>query len=145
MRTSKSKQSADHDASVTIPILEETAFVDTRVTEVGSVRVRKVVEQREQVIDEPSMREHVRVERRLVNRVVETVPELRQEGETWIVPLVEEEVVLQKRLVLKEELLITRTREEIHEPEKVVLRSERAIVERAEKKEGPEAEREAGG
>ena len=55
---------------------------------------------------------------------------MRTEGDTTIIPVVEEIIEVQKRLFLKEEIHIRRetTREEVAVP--VELRKERAVVER---------------
>jgi stress response protein YsnF len=50
----------------------------------------------------------VEVERVPIGRVVETAPEPREQDGVWIVPVVEEELVLRTRLVLKEEVHIRR-------------------------------------
>jgi stress response protein YsnF len=62
--------------------------------------------------------------------VVETAPAIRTEGDVTILPIVEEVLVVEKRLVLKEELHIRRRvgSEAIEVP--VTLRKQRAIVER---------------
>ena len=72
----------------------------------------------------------VEVTRVPVNRVVETVPEIRTEGDMTIVPVLEAVLVVEKRLVLKEELRIRRraTTETVEVP--VTLRKQRAVVER---------------
>jgi stress response protein YsnF len=47
-----------------------------------------------------------------------------------IVPLYEEVLVVEKRLMLREELHITTTRTEMHQPQSVTLRSEDVVIER---------------
>jgi stress response protein YsnF len=61
--------------------------------------------------------------------VDEPVP-TRTEGETTIIPVMEEVLVVEKRLRLKEELHVTRRRTEHRDPQRVTLRSERVEVER---------------
>jgi stress response protein YsnF len=41
---------------------------------------------------------------------VDVAPEPRQEGDTWIIPVIEEVLVVEKRLVVKEEIRLTRHR-----------------------------------
>jgi stress response protein YsnF len=65
-----------------------------------------------------------------VDRVVETAPETRTEGDVTIVPVLEEVLVVEKRLVLKEELHIRRRVETETAEVPVTLRKQRAIVER---------------
>ena len=66
-----------------------------------------------------------------MDRVVEAPTEIRQEGETTIIPVFEERLVMQKQLVLKEEIYITRRRTEREHEEHVVLRREEVDVQRA--------------
>lgn len=58
------------------------------------------------------------------------MPQIRFEGDTTIVPVVEEVAVVQKRLVLREEIRITKRRRERRERMQVPLRRERAEVTR---------------
>jgi hypothetical protein len=58
-----------------------------------------------------------------VNRLVDAHPEVREEGGTIVVPVVEEVIVIEKRLMLKEEVRITRRRSEVSEPRRIVLDS----------------------
>lgn len=101
------------EGSVTIPLMEET---------------RRVME-REETIDEPLLRESVEVERVPINRIVAEAPPSRQEGDTLIIPVLEEVLVVEKRLMLKEEVRITRTQTEVHQPQAVTLRTEEAVIE----------------
>ena len=112
-----------------IPVVEEELNVAKRQMVTGKVRITKTIREEEAVVDEPLRVERVQVERVPIDRVVEAVPETRREGDVTIIPVVEE--VLIKRLVLKEEIRITRTVQERHHPEKVILRREEVKIERA--------------
>jgi uncharacterized protein (TIGR02271 family) len=128
-----------------IPVLQEELNVGTRRVEVDAgVRVEKTVEEREERVDEPLTREEVDVERVAVNRPVDGPVAVRYEGDTMIVPVLEEVVVVEKRLMLKEEIRITRRRREFHAPQRVVLRREHATVERIEDPESHDAPPPAG-
>ena len=63
-----------------------------------------------------------------VDRVVETAPEIRQEGDVMIIPIVEEEVVLVTRLVLREEIHVRKKTTQRTEQFTVKLRAERAEI-----------------
>ena len=97
--------------------------------ETGRVRISKVVREHEERVDEPLLREEVVIERVPINRFVEEAIPLRSEGDTIIVSLLEEVPVVEKRLMLKEELRITVRRVEARKPTSVTLRSEEATVE----------------
>jgi uncharacterized protein (TIGR02271 family) len=120
------------DAQIAIPVIQEEARVDKRIIDTGSgIRLHKTVSSREQLIDVPLLREELAVEHVPVGRVVDEndVPQSRYEGDMLVIPVLEEVLVVQKQLVLKEELRITRNRREIHEPQTVRLRSEQVGVE----------------
>ena len=123
------QNAAREDDTVVIPIVEEKLTVDKRTVTTGGVRVVKRVTEREEVVDEALLRESVTVERVPINQIVAEAPPSRQEGDTLIVPVLEEVLVTEKRLLLKEEIRITRAQTTVHEPQTVTLRSEEAILE----------------
>jgi uncharacterized protein (TIGR02271 family) len=113
-----------------IPLVEEHVSIAKHKVPTGRVRIRTVVDERETWVREELAREEATVERVPIDREVTEAPEMRQEGDVLIVPIVEEVLVVEKRLVLKEELHIRKKRqvEQIEQP--VTLRSTRAVVER---------------
>jgi uncharacterized protein (TIGR02271 family) len=119
----------DGDRAV-VPVVAEELAVTTRRVPTGGVRVRKTVARREAVVDEPLLREQVEIERVAVNRPVEAAPPVREEGDTVVIPLVEETLVVEKRLMVREEIRITRRRVEARDPRRVTLRSEQVEVDR---------------
>jgi uncharacterized protein (TIGR02271 family) len=123
-----------------VPVLEEQLQVHKREVVTGKVRVTKVVQEREEVVDEPLLSEDVEVKRVPIDRWVDNPVSIRQEGDTLIIPLLEEVLVVEKRLRVKEEIHVTRRRSESHRPERVVLRSEEATVDRLEVSGGAEAD-----
>lgn len=118
------------DGRIVMPVVAETLDVQKRKVETGGVRIKKVVHEREEVVDEPLMREEVQVKRVPVNRVVDAPVPVRHVGNTMIISLLEEVLVVEKRLMLKEELHITKGEVETYKPQRVTLRSEEAFVER---------------
>lgn len=117
------------DGQIVVPLVEEELRVGKQTVETGRVRVHKTVHEREAVVDEPLLHEDVVVTRVPVNAPVSGPVAARQEGDTLIVPLLEEVLVVEKRLVVREELRITRRRTEVRQPRTVQLRSEEATVE----------------
>ena len=77
---------------------------------------------------------HVRVEieRVPIGRTIEVVPSISQEGDTTIIPVVEEIVVVERRLVLKEEVRIRRVSTKEQHQETVVLRQREVLITREE-------------
>lgn len=121
-----------------LPLAEETLSVAKAVRTTGRVRVRTVVDTAEQVVSADLATEGVEVTHVPVDREVDAVPAVRTEGDVTIVPVVEEIVVVEKRLVLREELHIRRVRSTEHVEVPVELRRERAVVERVGAEEGGE-------
>lgn len=117
---------------IVVPVVEEELRVGKRVVETGRVRVTKTVSEHEEVVDQPLMREEYDVERVVVDEFVDGPVGPRYEGETLIVPVLEEVLVVEKRLVVREELRLTRRRTEERNPQRVKLLSEEVSVERAE-------------
>jgi uncharacterized protein (TIGR02271 family) len=113
-----------------IPLVEETVSIGKREVVTGRVRVRTVTDAVEELAHADVRRETVEVTRVPIDRMVETAPEIRTEGDVTILPVVEEVLVVEKRLVLKEELHIRRraTTETVEVP--VSLRKQRVEVER---------------
>lgn len=116
------------DEKIVIPVVEEQAFINKQVVETGKVRISKRVSQHEELIDEPLLREEVTVERIPINQYVDQTPQVRQEGDIMIIPVVQEQIVMQKRLVLVEELRVRKQIIETHQPQSVTLRKETVDV-----------------
>jgi uncharacterized protein (TIGR02271 family) len=114
-----------------IPVLREEVVIQTRQVQSGGVRVHKLVNERTETVEQPTMRDQVEVERVSIGRVVnaEAMPHARQEGDTLIIPILEEMLVVEKRIVLKEEVRITKRRTEEVEQVQVVLREEQVQIE----------------
>ena len=121
----------EHDREV-IPLVEERAVVLKRKKLTGGVRVRTVVHEDEEVVDEPLTTEEIEVERVPLDRWVKAPIPVRQEGETTIITLLEEVVVVEKRLRATEEVRITKRRTTRQTSQHVTLRREEAVVERLE-------------
>jgi uncharacterized protein (TIGR02271 family) len=115
---------------MTIPVVVEELDVHKRKVTTAHVRVVKRVHRREQVVDEPIVSETVEVQRVPINQPVEQLPEVRQEGDTTIIPVLEERLIVTKQLVLVEEVHVIRRRHERHEPQTVTLAREQVDIER---------------
>ena len=114
-----------------IPVVEERLEVSRERVETGRVRISKSVEAREVVVDDPLKRETVRVEHVPINQVVTgDVPQVREEGDVTVIPILEERIVTRTELVLVEEVRIHRDHSEYHNPQRVTLRKEVVAVER---------------
>jgi uncharacterized protein (TIGR02271 family) len=113
-----------------IPVIAEEIAVGKQVVESGKVRISKRISEHEELVDVPLFREEVRVERVPVNLFVEALPPVRQEGDTMIIPVVEEQIVIQKKLLLVEELRVRKEVVEHHQPQTVNVRKEEVEIKR---------------
>lgn len=84
---------------------------------------------RDLVLLERTAEEDVDVQRVPVGRVVDVMPEVRTEGDTTIVPVVEETVVVRKRFLGREEMRITKRRSERKRRIRVPVRREQVEIE----------------
>lgn len=124
------QQAKIENPELIIPVIQEQARIDKEIVETGKVRILKKVGEHEKLIDVPLMREEVAIERVPVNQFVETAPEPRLDGDTFVIPVVREEVVIQKRLLLVEELHVRKQILESHEPQSVTLKKEEVEITR---------------
>jgi uncharacterized protein (TIGR02271 family) len=115
-----------------IELVEERLTVEKRDIERGRVVVRKHVDTREEIAEAVLQQDELSVERVPLGVPVDAPPPVREEGDVLIVPVLEEQLVIQTRLILKEELRITRRRREETFRQPVHLRAERAEVVREE-------------
>ena len=109
--------------------MAEALEIDKRRVETGRVRIRKVVHEREEVIDLSLLSEEVSIERLAIHRFVDEAIPIRYEGDTMTISLLAEVAVVEKLFMLKEELRITRRQVETYQPRRVTLRREEATVE----------------
>ena len=123
----------DEDDHETVPLVEERAVVRKRKRLTGGVRVRTTVHEDAQVIDETLRAEQVEVKRvPLDDRWVAAPVPVRLEGDTTIVTLHEEVVVVETRLRATEEVHLIRRHADRSARKHVTLRREEAVIERLE-------------
>src|SRR5215469_3281613 len=115
---------------VVIPLHAEEVSVGKRQVATGRVKVSTLTRAREELVEELLQNERVEVDRVPVGKVITQMPEVRTEDDTMIIPVVEEVVVLQRQLVLKEEVRVRRIRETQNYREYVVLRRQEAVITR---------------
>jgi uncharacterized protein (TIGR02271 family) len=113
-----------------ISLAAEEVAVAKQVVETGRVQIARVTHEREQLIDEMLARETAEIDRVPVGRQVDAMPGVRQEGDVTIIPIVEEMLVVERRLFLKEEVRIRRVRTTEKHQESVTLRYQEAVVTR---------------
>ena len=124
----------DAAGEVVLPLVEENLLVGKRRVETGRVRVSVNTEIQEQIVRETLRSERTELERVAVGRELapgEPAPAMRQEPDgTVVVPVLEEVLVVERRLVLKEEIRmrLVAVDETVEQP--MTVRRQHASVER---------------
>ena len=113
----------------TMALHVEDAVLSKRVRKTV-VRAATVTSTRDELVEADLAHDQIVVERVAIGRIVEAVPPARQEGDVTILPVVEEEVVVTRRLVLKEEVHLRRVRTVTRHSETVELREQHVAVTR---------------
>lgn len=104
------RQNADEQELMTskIPVLEERLNIGVKQVETGVVQVHKKIISQEVSQDIAVSHDEVEIERIPVNQYVEAAPAIRYEGDTTIISVVKEVLVVEKRLIVIEELHLTK-------------------------------------
>ena len=114
-----------------IPVIREELDVKKRTVDTGTVRVCKTVRTNEVVAEQPLIEEDIVIERVPVNRSAESIAPVRHEGDTTIIGVYEERLVVVKQLFLKEEIRLTRRKTEKRTTQSIELREEEVTITRA--------------
>jgi uncharacterized protein (TIGR02271 family) len=124
---------------VIVPILAEELKIARQKVVTGGVRVHKTVQERTETVDQPIFQENIEVQRVPINQFVQEPPQVRYEGDVMVIPLLEETLVVEKRLVLREEVRIVKRSKTVNQPQQVVVRREEATLERIQPEAGNQA------
>jgi len=117
-----------------IPIIEEQLRIDKKIIEKARYTFDKEVAEEQVELNIPLNQEHITIEKKEINQYVETAPPaVRYEGDTMIISVLREEAVIVKKIMLVEELHVTRhSSEEMHSSTHTV-RKEKIIINKIEK------------
>src|SRR4051812_1339094 len=118
---------------VVIPLAEESVSVSKREVETGQVRVSLSTDIETVIARETLRGTQIEVERVPINHMLpdgEPPPQSRQEGDTLVIPVVEERPVVVKRLVVTEEVRLRFVSTDTPFEEEVSVRREKATVDR---------------
>jgi uncharacterized protein (TIGR02271 family) len=113
-----------------IPLFEETLAVSKRKVAKGRVQVSRLTRRHEELVNELLTRESVEVERTPIGKPIDALPSIRDEGDTIVVPIVEEVLKVERQLVLKEEVRIRRVKATERYQERFSLRRQEVTVNR---------------
>lgn len=119
---------AEDEEVAAIPLVEERLSIAKQQIEAGRLRVHIAVEEREENVPVEIAHDEIEVERVAKNQPVTAIPSVRLEGNVTIIPVVEEVVVVEKQLMLVEEIHIRRKSMTSTQHVPVSLRSERATI-----------------
>lgn len=122
----------EHASDVRIPLVEERLVTSKREVETGRVRVRTLVDEEEAIVRETLRHATVEVERVRLEREIDEIPPVREEEGVTIIPVVREVLVVEKKLILVEEVRLRRCSRTEDYAQPVLLKSQRAVVERQE-------------
>lgn len=114
----------------TVPVAEEDIVVGKETKVAESVKVEIKVHQDVKAINEMLMAEEIEVRRVAVNQVIDAPAKVRTEGETTVIPIMKEELIVTKQLILVEELHVTKRRAAQPDNRTVSVRREEAVVSR---------------
>jgi uncharacterized protein (TIGR02271 family) len=110
-----------------LPVLQERVVVQREVVETGRVRLTRHVHETAEEVSIPVQHDEVHVERVPLNLTLpagSVAPATRYEGDTLIIPVLREVAVVETRLLLVEELRVTRQQVTTQHTETVHLRRE---------------------
>lgn len=89
-------------------MIEERARIDKKTVEQSVVAISTTIKHSHEVLTETLRHHEIDIRRVPVDRTVKEMPDVRQEGDVTVIPIVEERAVLVKHLVLVEELHVRR-------------------------------------
>ena len=121
------------NGKLVIPVMQEEMAVGKRLVDTGrGVRVHKTVIETPHVVEQSLQEDQLHIEHVTQDTWIDPdhLPVARQEGDTLIIPVIEEVLVVRTRLRLKEEVRITRTSRPVIGKETVFLKTQQVQVER---------------
>lgn len=119
--------------AMVIPIVHEHVVINKEIVETGRVRVHKTVTEEEATVNIPMVQESYQIDRVPINKVYETPPPaMRYEGDTIIIPVLREVVVVQKHYEVIEEVRLTKRTTETPFMQQITLRKENVKVDRVQ-------------
>lgn len=131
------EENQENGRSFTIPVINEEISVEKEVVETGKVIIRKSVTEEETTVNIPLIQEGYDIERKTINKIVETPPGVRYEGDRIIIPVMREILVVEKRFEVMEEVHVIKRRTEVPHQQQVKLKKENVTVERKKASEDP--------
>jgi uncharacterized protein (TIGR02271 family) len=113
-----------------VPLHSEEVSIAKKRVVTGQVKIGTITKESEQLVEEILEHDHVEVGRTVIGKQVDKAPVVREEGDTLIIPILEEILIVERRLLLKEEVRVRRVREKQPYQERVVVRKQEAVITR---------------
>lgn len=115
---------------IVVPLVDEYLEVQKQWVQSGEVVVRRSVQTSQQTIPVELLHEEVQVDRVPVNRPVAEGEQTQPwwDGEVMVVPVIEEEIVVSKRLVVREEVRISKRKVSRQEEVSDTIRSQQVHI-----------------
>ena len=129
-QVSSSQSGSADDEGVKLDLFAEELTVGKEAVETGRLHLSKQTRLVEANVDADLLREDAVVETIPKGHRIYAMPATRVEGNTTIIPVVEEIIYTEKRLILKEEIRVTRRRTTEHFHDTVTLRHQEAVITR---------------
>jgi uncharacterized protein (TIGR02271 family) len=112
----------------TLQLREEQLVAHKELLEVGEVVLRTEIDQEPARLEIDAAREEIEIEHEPVGKVVSERVDAWEEDDALVIPVYEEQLVVAKRLVLREHLRIRRVRTTERQVFEDTLRRERLVV-----------------
>ena len=142
MKTQPPDKNLQDKPEVVLKLAEEQVSLSKEQVVDGRVTVTRSTTKHDEVINTLLRHERVEVERVPKAQRIEVMPEIREEDGVLIVPVVEEEIEIVRKLILREELHIRRVEQQVPFEEVVTLRKQHVKVEKEEEQPSSQSIRE---
>jgi stress response protein YsnF len=129
----------ENEKDLVVPVVSEELHADAVPVVTGGVRVTKRVRTHDEVLEQQLRKTHAEIKRVQVNRVVDGPQPVQRLGNTLVIPVVSEELHIEKRWVLTEEIHIIQTEDTETVQQTVPVRYEDAEIERLDEAGTPVA------
>ncbi len=114
--------------TVVIPVINEDVSINKKIVETRKIRVSKKVNEANEFVNIPLVHEEINIEKIPINKYVDDMPEpVRYEGDTMIIPVLKEVSVV--RIMLVEEIHVTKKQVQTQDSQNITLRKEEVIIE----------------
>lgn len=123
----------ENSGKIIVPLIEEQVTVSKKVVETAHVTVSKKINESAESFQIPLQQEEIVIKRVPKNELVDTMPAAsRYEGDIMIIPVLKEVAVIEKKMMLVEEIHVSKLKTERTETQQITVRKEEINVIRTE-------------